>query len=236
MSKYPVSVVITTFDPGDGKRTEIASETLTSFAKNLIYPNLRYIISDNNSPKHDEHIRVITQPLVNNNIEFEVLNVVGGNVGKSKNEALKKAFETSEIVLLSEDDWAFKSPFYLEKYVQLMLDFDTVDMVRFGYLGSTFTASYEDFGLFRTFWNLHRGSGVYIYSGQISLRHRRFYTKTGWHKEGVSPGEEEIEFCQRFNGTEGVGKILWDADYGCTLNAGPCVNLGMGNSLNGVNS
>ena len=42
----------TTYDP-DGSRLPIAEQTIKSFAENLKYPNLRWIISDDGSPDHD---------------------------------------------------------------------------------------------------------------------------------------------------------------------------------------
>ena len=78
------------------------------------------------------------------------------------------------------------------------------------------------------------GPDQYVYSGQVSLRHKRFYDICGYHPEGVSPGEEELTFCKHFNGVEDAPKILWPATYGTTLNAPfiPFVNIGMDISLN----
>lgn len=227
--KIPVTVIVTTYAPNEG-RAAIAEQTIKSFAENLIYPDLRWIISDDGSPNHDEFMARLKVHVPT----AETININRGGVGKSKNTALKKAFEASPIIFLSEDDWILTEKLDLLRHVQLLLDYEENSVIRFGYLGGTFTASYDGYGPFSNYWFLHQGSGVYIYSGQVSLRHQRLYSAVGWHREDCSPGEEEIDFCIRYNGTPNAGKILWPAEYGCILNAGPFKNIGMGNSLNGI--
>jgi len=107
-------------------------------------------------------------------------------------------------------------------------------MIRFGFLGGELLAKYIDYGSFRSYWWLLPNGGLYTYSGQVSLRKKEFYSAVGMHRTGISPGEEELDMCHRYNNAKNPLKILWPADYGCTLNAGPFKNVGMSMSLNAV--
>jgi len=56
----------------------------------------------------------------------------------------------------------------------------------------------------------------------------------GYHQENVSPGEEELEMCKRFNGTDNAPDILWPGEYCPMLNCSPFKNIGMDFSLNAI--
>lgn len=227
--KIAVTVVITTYAPNE-ERAAVAERTIKSFSENLNYPNLHWIISDDGSPNHNEFMERLKQYVP----DAETLNINRGGVGKSKNTALAKAFERSHLVFLSEDDWLLSEPLDLLTYVQLMLDYGDICMVRFGFLGGEFTAKYTGYGYPLDFWSLQRDSGLYVYSGQVSLRAKSLYDIVGWHKEGVDAGTEELDFCHRYNNTSHNLKILWPAKFGCTIDSSPFKNIGMGTSLNAV--
>lgn len=234
-NKYPVTVILTTYDKGDGARTSIARQTIQGLVDNLHYSNLHWIISDNNSPKHEEHVSFIVEPLKEKNIPFEVLNVKGGGVGLSKNVALTRAYEISSLIFMTEDDWYLSEPFELESDVQVMLDNPSVCMVRYGFLGGEMLAKYTDFGDFKTYWTLVPNSGLYVYSGQVSLRSKLLTDMVGWHSPNLEPGQEELDMCHKYNSLgDSAPKILWPARHGSILNASPFKNLGLGNSLNNM--
>jgi len=231
-----VTIIVTTYDPGDGSRTKYLVDTIDSLSKNLRYTGtIKFIITDDSTEEnHEKNVDVARQIVLNDWGDCTIINTNRKGVGFAKNNALKLAFNTSPYVLLMEDDWKLKEPFDLIKHVEVLNEHPEFSMVRFGYLGGTFDASYVDLGPFKSYWKLHRGSGVYIYSGQIGLRSKKFYDGIGWHLEDISPGEEELDMCKRFNACEDCGDILWPAEYGCTLNAGPFLNIGLGNSMNDV--
>lgn len=223
-----VTVIITTYDSGSGQRTPPALQTIGALKQFLQYPALAWIIADDGS--HLNHLNTLRELLP----EALVTNAARGGVGKSKNLALAEAFKQSPYVLLLEDDWVLRDLFDLTPHMKLLEDHTDIGMIRFGYLGGGMTANFEGDSLY-SYWRLTRGSGVYIYSGQVSLRHERFYRTVGWHKEGISPGEEELEMCIRFNATDNAPDIVWPARFGCELNCGPFLNVGMGSlSTNGV--
>ena len=221
-----VAVCVTTYDNGNKQRTAIATKALESLYAHLVYPELEWLINDD-SPG-DEHSQDLQK-----NFSFELFRSYGKGVGFGKNTLLRKAFETTSLVLLTEDDWYLPEPFDLAPHVALLERAPDIGIIRMGYLGGTLVAHYES-NEFYNYWRLHRGSDVYIYSGQISLRHKRFYDSVGYHQEGVDAGGEELEMCKRFNGTDNAPDNIWPSRFGCGLNEGPFKNIGMGCSTNGV--
>lgn len=227
-----VTIIITTYDRGDGSRTKLCVKTIGGLREHLSYPDLRWIIADDGS-NQETHLGPIAQALEGTEFEFSVVPRKG--VGISKNTALQKAWEYSDVVLLLEDDWYLKYDIPMERFVALLRDNKELGMIRLGFLGGTsMEAKLRDFGFPNTFWELRQGSDVYIYSGQVSIRHKRFYDVCGYHPEGVSPGDEELDFCKHYNGVENAPKILWPCEYGSTINAGPFINIGLNSSLNGI--
>lgn len=238
----PVSVIITTYDSGNGDRLNLCIKTLRSLLYNLSYENINWIIIDdstidvsneNASRIHDEFLDVGI-------LSYTYLHNERAGIGVAKNYALEVAFEQSPYVLLLEDDWLLKQPLDLEPYVRILQEDTNVGMIRFGYLGSeheTLEARYRrglpDMPWF-TFWELKRGSDVYVYSGQVSLRHKRFYDTVGLHKKNDTPGEEELDMCKRYNATENAPVILWPAFMGAPLGTGIFDNIGLGYSTNNV--
>lgn len=231
MSLLPVTVIITTYDPGDNSRYPLLYQTVDGLLKNLDYPELHWLVTDDGSPNHADMVEKLSELLPT----VQVINTERHGVGYAKNNALREAFKVSGVVLLLEDDWWLVEKLPLVKYVQHLLDHPDIGIIRFGYIGgSTLEAYYRGYSPFDTYWELKRGSDVYVYSGQVSLRSKCLYDTVGYHQEGVDPGKEELDYCIRYNAAEGAPKILWPAEYGTTLNAGPFHNIGLGSSLNNI--
>lgn len=226
MSDWPeVSIVITTY-----LRTQEALATIKALQENLYYVGAwHWVVSDDGSPpEHREAIKEALPP------SADIIDVNRAGVGQSKNAALGVAFNHSPYVLLLEDDWQLVQRLDLHPHVAVLRDNDKVGMVRFGYLGGGMIAQLDDLnGPCTPYWILKHGSGVYIYSGQVSLRHQRFYKATGMHRTGISPGEEELDMCIRFNAVENAPLIVWPACFPTAQGCGPFRHIG-DNSLNSV--
>lgn len=233
-----VTVIITTYDSGDGVRYEKLYKTLDSLRTNLKYPAVEYLVTDDSTPE-------VHKTLVDKYTEDGVVlfNTNRSGVGFAKNNALKFAFASSPYVLLMEDDWKLKDEFDLHPHMEVLRDNEDVGMIRFGFLGGRMTADLSDYGFPKTYWKLQHKSGHYVYSGQVSLRHQRFYDRMGYHaekqvvngfEENIEAGREEDEFCHRYNNSANPPAILWSCLYGSMLNCGPFENIGMSVSTNAV--
>lgn len=225
MTEPLVNIIITTYN-----RLDLLVPTIKALIENLKYSNLGWILADDGS--HETYIdQAVRQASLQ--VPFAMTQAGRKGVGFSKNLALRHAFEQSPYVLLMEDDWQLKEPLNLSRHVALMEARSDVGMIRFGYLGGRIEAVYDDLNGFDTsYWELK--SGVYCYSGQVSLRSKVWYDQIGYHAENCSPGAEELDMCYRYAQIQNPPKILWAAEYGCKLNCGPFINIGMNNSTNGV--
>lgn len=230
-----VNIIITTYDSGDGSRTGCFNDTVCALCDKLAYDNIHYIITDDSTPDiHETHLLFIRKYLYDHNIPHTILNTNRRGVGFAKNNALKLAFETSEIVLVTEDDWILQKPLNIYPHIKTLAEHSEVGIIRLGYLGGDMTAQYTSYNNV-SYWKLLHKSGFYVYSGQISLRSKRgWYDKVGYHVEGVSAGKEEEELCHRYNDMKDAPIILWPADAGCTMNNSFFSNVGLGTSTNGV--
>lgn len=228
-----ITVVMTTYDNGEGRRTRCANRTLAALKKNLRYTGgeIRWIIADDGSP--EGHIKSLMAYFGSDDKVF-VTNAQRRGVGKSKNIALKQAFEWSPVVLLLEDDWELQEPFVVDDYVNAFDTNPELGMIRLGFLGGEMLAKYTQIAPHIPVWELQVNSGLYVYSGQVSLRHKRFYDIVGMHREGVDAGTEELDMCHTYNQIENPPKIVWLANYAPPLNRGLFTNIGMDSSTNTV--
>jgi hypothetical protein len=227
-----LNIIITTYSGVNRERLGVAYQTIQGLRDFLVYSGpIRWILADDGSV--DGFINNLL--LLLEGREVQVTQAGRGGIGRSKNLALWQAFEHSDLVLLTEDDWKLIQPLNIDQYISVLTNEPSVGIIRLGYQATDVKAEYVGYPGNICYWKLAQGSGVYVYSGQVSLRHRRFYDKVGWHKEGVAPGAEELEMCIRYNGTEGAPCILWPGDISSHFQSGPFKNIGLDSSLNGVN-
>lgn len=222
-----VTIIITTYN-----RTDLALQTIKGLKQNLVYENLAWHIADDGSDQG--HIERLLQEIP----DATVTNAERQGVGVSKNLALKKAFEKSQIVMLLEDDWWLRDRLDLSTHADLLMSNERVGIIRYGWLSSdTLTASLvgdkSGYGNM-CYWKIHQNSGQYCYSGQVSLRHKRWYDVIGYHAEGINAGLEELDMCGRYNNFDNPPEILWPANIPCHYNTSMFVDIGSGHSLNSI--
>jgi len=220
-----LGIVMTTYN-----REEVAKQTLLSLKRNLLYDEGRrfWVIADDGSP--DGYVDRLKAVLGDDEPVY-VTNALRKGVGVSKNLALKLAFEHTPVVFLTEDDWCLTEPVDARVFYDTLVSNPQVGMIRCGYLSTDISAKLVGFNSM-TYLQLDQGSGVYVYSGQCSFRSKVWVEKVGYHKEGVSPGEEELEMCQRYNATKNAPLILWPGNMGFHFQCSPFKNIGMDFSLN----
>jgi len=220
-----LTIVMTTYN-----RPETAIPTLKSLVTNLHYNKRRWIIADDGSP--EDYITALRE-LIDTGESVEVTNAGRRGVGVSKNLALRLAFQSSPLVFLTEDDWLLEKPLDPTVYMATLMDHPNAGMVRCGYLAYDMGLKMEAYNGM-TYLRLMPGSGVYVYSGQCSFRSYNFYKTIGFHAEGISAGEEELNMCYRYNAHPNPPQILWPGDQGLHFQSSYFKNIGFGNSQNAV--
>lgn len=201
----PVIVMIITY-----RRLRLAVETIKSVKANLTYPNIGFHIADDGSNTSDNPSYV--QNLVDEigpEYSITVSNAERGGVGKNMNLGIHAVLDRADLWLHLEDDWALRDKLDLLPCVQLLMEDETVGMVRLGRLSAGLQA--QTFSCAnKLWWRLKKNSNTYVFSGNAALRHRRFHSHYGPYKEGLMPGQTELVLCNKFNTTSGPD-IVWPA-------------------------
>jgi len=200
----PMAACLLTYD-----RTDYAVRTAVSFCTNFKYPNLAWYIADDGSS--DAHGLAITSAL-----EMCGATIFGGHAekmgpGPSWNRAIENSLHRAEIILWVEDDWELQDEIDVTKYVKLLMEKPEVGMIRLGYMAVGLNL--HSVGHDGTHYLRVEKSTPYAYSGNPSIRHRRYFTAYDWYPEspGVNPGECELWHDDKVRKTEGP-EIWWPMD------------------------
>jgi len=200
MDYPPVIALIITYE-----RTHLAVETIKSVKEKVIYPNIGFHIADDgSSPEHIE--RLLHE--IGGSYSVEISNAQRGGVGRSMNLGIEAALKRADLWLHLEDDWVLPAPLDLKPHVDLLMQNGNIGMVRLGRLSAGITAKTIPGLNGECWWELRRASDTYVFSGNASLRHRRFHDAYGPYREGLPPGRTELWYCDRFNRGKGP-EIVW---------------------------
>ena len=162
----------------------------------------RWCIADDGSEK--EHVEKLLKEL-----EIHEEKVIGyhnkrfsPHTGKGWNKGLGIAFQSSDFVMLFEDDWVLAQPFDIKPYIEMLKQRDDVGMVRLG--GLAVGNNVRIVGHNGHHYLEYHRDEQYAYSGNPQIRHARFMKAYGWFSEDkLNPGELELELDGRFCATEG---------------------------------
>ncbi len=180
------------------RRLSLALETIRSIKEKLIYPDIGFHIADDGSGP--EYINRLKDEL--KDYEVTVSDSARAGVGKNMNLGIQACLKRADFWLHLEDDWVLKEPLDLRPCVQLLEENPTIGMVRLGRLTANIKGEVLA-GANKLWWNLFKNSDTYVFNGNASLRHRRFYETYGPYMEGLRPGETELSYCNRFFNTTG---------------------------------
>lgn len=177
----PCTIILLTYE-----RTEYALRTVSSVRENLRYPSLAWFVADDGSSPN--HVEAITSRLSG----ADLLGVWSqrDSYGRSANEGIRTARERGSLLFFLEDDWELSQPFDLWPYAVLLMERESVGMVRMGYLNEGVfgkTMGYQG----QLYWELEDET-PYIFTGHPSLRHVRFHDHAGGYIEKLQPGETEL--------------------------------------------
>ena len=185
-------------------RTNVAIEVIKSLVKNIVYPRLKWILSDDRSNK--EHICKLKDLFAELNIRPTICTTSKDHwgLGASMNNGLKEAFKTSDIVLRTEDDWFLEKKLYLRKYVEAISNNSSIAGIRMAMVGSNvYSENQYDLDGLKC---LVGDYNSWIFNNQTMLVHRRIHDAIGWYRENETADREEDEFRRRFNSFTNSGK------------------------------
>jgi hypothetical protein len=202
----PVVCILQTY-----RRTDVALRTIAAARYYLRYPDLRWYVADDGSPR--EHYEA-------------VLEAVGGDLwathsdrrgyGANANAAWAAADQIGALTFWLEDDWELRQPLDLYAYACLLMESEEIGMVRLGVLNLDMRGRSWGHGG-RLYWKLDKEphlDGTPVFTGHPSLRHRRYREAYGSYPEGLSPGDTELAYAWQFRmGPQAAPGIVWPADY-----------------------
>jgi GT2 family glycosyltransferase len=202
----PITIIFQTY-----KRTDYALRTIAAARKYLRYPDLRWYVADDGSPR--EHLDAVITALdgVCSGFHSERL-----GYGGSANKAWRWADSVGPLTFWLEDDWELRQPLDLYCCAALLMEREEIGMVRLGVLNLDIRGrTWGHNGL--VYWTLDREphiEGTPVFTGHPSLRHRRYRDAYGWYPEGLGPGDTELAYAYQYRiGAHGGPGIVWPVGY-----------------------
>lgn len=200
----PITICFLTY-----ARTDYALATIRGVRTYLRYPDLRWYVADDGS--REEHVEAVMQALDGELIVG--MHSVRRGYGASANRAWTRANEISPLSFWLEDDWELREPLDLWPYAALLMEDDSVGMVRLGVLNPEIRGSTFDHGG-ATYWRLDRipaRDGIPVFCGHPSLRHNRYQVSYGKYPEHLAPGDTELAYSYQYR--IGIGSsIVWPSE------------------------
>jgi hypothetical protein len=201
-------------------RTDYVMSCIRSIRKRLVYPTgaLGWYVADDGSPEN--HFKSVMAQVGHEwrNGESSPL-IIGQHSermgpGPSWNRAIQGCLEWADIILWLEDDWELGKQLHIGPYVRLLLDLPDVGMVRMGYMAidlDLYSVGHKGNHYLRVRW-----STPYQYSGNPSLRHRRFFEfYDGYPTDpSVNPGNCEVAYDQQVRDRQNGPQIWWPISLG----------------------
>lgn len=213
----PITIILITAG-SSRERTEYALRTVASVRENLRYPDIKWFVADDGSP--EEHLSRVVGSIPSD----DLLGVWSerDSYGRSCNEGIRAGRERGRLLFFLEDDWELTRPFDIWPYAALLMEKETVGMVRMGYLNEGIwgrTMGHRG----QLYWELSDES-PYIFTGHPALRHTRFHDHAGPYIERLQPGETELAMAWSYKSSpEGKPSIVWP----CLLEMnGPFAHIG----------
>lgn len=203
----PIVIILQTY-----KRTDVALQTIAAALRYLRYPDLRWYIADDGSPR--EHFEAVVDA-VGKDLLWSCHSHRRG-YGANANAAWEAADQIGALTFWLEDDWELRQPLDLYTYACLLMETHEIGMVRLGVLNLDIRGRTWAHGG-RVYWKLDQMphiEGTPVFTGHPSLRHKRYRYAYGPYPVGLTPGETELAYAYQFRiGSHSGPGIVWPADY-----------------------
>lgn len=201
-----ICILLTTY-----RRTDVALKTIQGIKQYLQWDQVYWYISDDGTPEPN-HVKQLIDK-IGSNYRIEVYNSNRRGVGHGMNHCLWRIFDETPLCIIAEDDWQLTQPLDIRPYVELLMNHEDIGYCRMGYLSAG--PKTEIISAENKLWLRFQPSNYqYNYAGHAGLRHHRLHQKVGYFSEGLSPGQNELDFCSRYNATPDAPAIVWNLDYG----------------------
>ena len=187
-------------------RTNVAIETIRYLVKNIVYPKLRWIISDDRS--ENGHVEKLISFFGSLGIVPTVCrtNSTRWGLGASMNNGLKEAFRISDFVLRCEDDWILEKKLDLVQHIRTMMANKEVVAIRLAMVaGGVKVNERKKIPGYKVLCGDY-GSNSWIFNNQVCLVRKTIHDRIGWYTENTTADKEESEFKDRFNKRSDWGK------------------------------
>lgn len=194
------------------KRTYEALTTLDSTFKHLKYPpdKIKWYVADDGS--EEEHHKAVI-----NFIQARTPYLIGHHnqkfsdipyaCGIGWNRGLGLCHQSSDFVLVLEDDWRMDEDLDLIPSVRLLQERDEVGIVSFRILSigaDVHTVSHDG-----NIYLEYQRTTQYAYSGNPHIRHARYTKHYGWFAEDRSPGLIELHQDDQYRLDVKGGPKIW---------------------------
>lgn len=176
----PIAIILQTY-----QRTDYAVATIRAVKEHLRYGGaLHWCVADDGS--EPGHVKAIVREI------GDALALVRSErigYGALANVMWEYADGITDLTLWLEDDWELSAPLDLTPYAQLLADDTSIGMVRLGHVPGD--SDVQEVTLDGIAYYEFLKSTSYFFSGNPSLRHKRFRECYGPYPVGEQPGETE---------------------------------------------
>lgn len=208
----PIVIVLQTYE-----RTEYAIRTVHAIHEHLICDrDVYWYVADDGSEK--DHVLFVHEALAHSKFSIAGSHSERLGYGGSANNALDFLYEYGiDIALWLEDDWELLGPLRLDWYIKLLEERSDIGMIRLGYLNSGIqghiTTHDAAFYLSLDHEPIASEQHQIAFTGHPSLRHRRYDTWYGRYREGLVPGDTELDYAYQYRTRVGGPRIVWPLAY-----------------------
>lgn len=193
------------------ERTGYALKTLEALFKNFRYsgPVHLHIADDGSREDHRNALRNRVAEISETSVS--VSNSEGRGYGANYNAATLAIHDSSDVVLVLEDDWEMTRDFQFDELVESLMTTNKFGCLRLGYIGYTQQLRSE------FVWHNEQhfllldpnSPEPHVFSGHPRLETVAWQRQAGLWPEGLAPGETEFAVAHRLENRRGVA---WPID------------------------
>lgn len=212
----PVTVLIVTYN-----RMATIRKVIPRLEAYLHYPGqLLWMLADDGSP--EGYVAALCEEF--SRLKFSATVTPRGGLGANFNNGLRAAFEHTDYVFLTEDDWVAQSCINLTRGVWLLESAPEIGLVRYDdivigmrYEGAVLKHPYLERDVWVCYYVADKRSRYLYPGGHPNLVHRRYYDAYGFYKEGGEIASVERHFSKVLAEQDGPEIAIMSENVGPSL-------------------